>query len=118
VVWWVDLPNAEERVAVLKASLKGKPAKGVDLERVAAACENFSGAEIASIVPAAMFLAFKDGARPIGTADLIEKAGLVVPLARTAPEKIEALRKWAQGKARPATKVVAAGQSAGRVLEL
>ncbi len=117
VVWWVDLPNAEERVAILKASLKGKPAKDVDLEKVAAACENFSGAEIASVVPSAMFLAFKDGARPISTADLILKAGAVVPLARTAPEKIEALRKWAAGKARPATRVIDPGKSSGRMLD-
>jgi ATPase family associated with various cellular activities (AAA)/AAA+ lid domain len=118
VVWWVDLPNEEERVAILKASLKGKPAKNIDLKAVAAATEGYSGAEIASVVPAAMFLAFKDGARPIGTADLLAKAKLVVPLSKTAPEKIAKLREWAVGKARPASKPVEASNGSGRMLDL
>ena len=107
-VWWVDLPNDEERVAVLAASLRlyGRdPSTIAPLTKVADACEGFTGSEIAAIVPDALFMAFADGAREPNAADLINAAKTVVPLSETAKEKIEAMRKWAKGRARPATKV-------------
>ncbi len=111
-VWWVDLPNATERVSVLATALRahgrGKlldslDRSGIRLETVAAGCDGFTGSEIAAIVPDAMFAAFADGAREIETEDLVAAAATVVPLGKTAKEKIEKLRAWAAGRARPAT---------------
>jgi len=107
-IWFVDVPNAEERKAVLKAALVkyGRPKAKIDFAAVAEKCPEYTGAEIAAIVPDALFTAFNDGAREITTADLIEAAGTVVPLTTTASEKIQALRTWAKGRARPATKAI------------
>lgn len=104
-VWFVDVPTGIERVAVLKAALVkyGRPNADIEFGAVANACKNFTGAEIAAIVPDAMFAAFADGAREITTKDLIDAAKTVVPLTTTAAEKITELRKWAKDRARPAT---------------
>jgi hypothetical protein len=122
-IWWIDLPTPTERKAVLSAALRqhGRGEVKVDLTKVAAECNDFTGSEIAAIVPDALFSAFNDGAREITTADLIEAAGTVVPLAKTAEKKIEAMRTWAVGKARPATKPDAeraAGKQRGRNLDI
>ena len=62
----------------------------------------FSGAEIAELVPAAMFTAFADGCRPLTTADLVNAARATVPVSRSAAERIGRLREWARTRARPA----------------
>src|SRR4029077_4440768 len=104
-IWFVDLPNDIEREAVLASALRqyGRGAVPIELAKAAAACEEFTGSEIAAIVPDALFAAFADGAREITTEDLIDAAASVVPLSKTAKEKIMALRAWAVGRARPAS---------------
>jgi SpoVK/Ycf46/Vps4 family AAA+-type ATPase len=107
-MFFVDAPNASERVSVLKASIAASGTKGsakfdVDFDVVCEACDGFTGAEIAAIVPDAMFAAFADGARAVTTVDLVAAAKTVVPLVKTAAEKIERLRKWAAGRARYAS---------------
>lgn len=121
VIWFVDVPTFEERKSVLKAALAkyGRPNAKIDFAAVAKACPEFTGAEIAAIVPDAMFAAFNDGAREITTADLTDAASNVVPLTMTAAEKIKTLRQWAKGRARPATKpVLEAVQTNVRALDL
>lgn len=109
-LWFVDTPNAEERRAVLAAALRahGRGQVEIDLAAVAERCDTFTGAEIAAIVPDALFSAFAEDAREITTADLIAAAATVTPLAETAKEKIKALRDWARDRARPATRATAA----------
>jgi hypothetical protein len=103
-VWFIDLPTASERVGVLQAAMRPRECDARDLGKVAAACDGFTGAEIAAIVPDALFVAFADGAREVTAADLIAAAATVVPLAKTAAEKIAALRTWAAGRARAASR--------------
>lgn len=104
-IFFVDLPNASERVEVLKAALR-EHKRGdikIDHKKVALACEKFTGAEIAAIVPDALFAGFADNGREIKTADLLSAASKVVPLSKTASEKINNLRNWAKANARHAT---------------
>lgn len=114
-IFWVDLPTQEERAAIVAASLKShnRKADGIDLSAVARTTSGFSGAEIAALVPEALFAAFGDGARPISTEDLINAAKTVVPLSTSAATKIDRLRKWADGKARLASKPEAEGDARG-----
>lgn len=104
-VFFVDCPTAAERASILRAALRdnGRDASSIDIEAVADVTADFTGAELAALVPDAMFAAFADGARPITTADMTAAARATVPLVRTAPEKIKALRDWAAGRARPAS---------------
>jgi SpoVK/Ycf46/Vps4 family AAA+-type ATPase len=108
-IWWVDLPNRNERVEIVLAALRAhnRPTtifeNTEEIARVVDACEGFTGAEIAGLVPNALYAAFADNEREITGTDLITAAKTVVPLAKTASEKIERLRSWAQERARPAT---------------
>jgi hypothetical protein len=104
-VWFVDLPTTTERASVLSAALRthGRGDVAVNAAKVAQATEGFTGSEIAAIVPDALFAAFADGAREITTEDLIDAATTVVPLSKTAAEKITKLRDWAVGRARMAS---------------
>jgi len=121
-LWWVDLPNRTERMEVLRSTLRShkRGDVNVDYELLTDSCVNFTGAEIAALVPDALYTAFADGEREINTADLLAAARTTVPLAETAKGKIEAMRNWAKGKARPATSaesVVTGEQNQGRVLD-
>ena len=75
-VWFVDLPNDVEREAVLASALRqyGRGKVKVSYGKIAAATDGFTGSEIASLVPDALFKAFADGAREITTEDLIASA--------------------------------------------
>ena len=118
-IWFVDLPTQDERMAVLAATLR-QHGKGemVNLETVADKTEGFSGAEIAALVPEAMFAAFADKARDVTTDDLLAVAASIVPLSKTAKEKINGIREWAKTKARFASKTADVITSAGRKLDI
>ena len=105
-IWWVDLPSETERKSVLQTALKAnkRSADGIDLLEVALACRDFTGAEIAAIVPEAMFTAFADKKRMITTEDLVKAAGELTPLSKTAGDRIDKMREWAKGKTKPASK--------------
>lgn len=124
-LWFVDLPNREERFEVLGSALRayGRASSVLspeEFESVVDATETFTGSEIAAIVPDALFAAFADDAREIKGADLLKAAKTVVPLSRTAAEKIAELRKWAKDRARSATRSAAVSTKTGdaRVLDV
>lgn len=104
-VWFIDLPTKPERAGIIAAAMRahGRGAVTIDVKALVDATEGFTGSEIAALVPDALFAAFADNAREISTADLVKAAGTVVPLGKTAAEKIGALREWAKTRARPAT---------------
>lgn len=120
-LWFIDLPTQTERTDIIGAALRahGRGDADVSLPTVAAACEDFTGSEIAALVPDALFVAFADGARRLNTADLMNAAKSVVPLAKTAPEKITKIREWGRTRGRAATtpdKVTT--KATGRALEI
>jgi len=110
-VFSVDLPTATERTEILAAALRAHKrdpkALGEDLARIAGGpCEGFSGSEIASLVPEALARAFArdQGRTDLTPADLLAAASEIVPLSKTAPEKIAKIRDWTRsGRARPAS---------------
>lgn len=119
-VFWVDLPTRAERASIAAAALRahGRDPATVDCEAVALATDGFAGAEIAALVPDALFVAFAEGERALSTADLLTAAGTVVPLAKTAGDRIGALREWAKGRARPASLPEADTRAPGRMLDM
>lgn len=107
-LWFVDLPTTGERADIIAAALRshGRHDRATSAElRAAVAAETlgFTGAEVAAIVPDAMYAAFADGGRELTTDDLVAAARQVVPLSKTAADKIGKLREWSQGRARYAT---------------
>lgn len=122
-LFFVDLPTRAERCAIVRTALRytGRGDEAVfpiDIGAVADACDTFTGAELAALVPDALFVAFADGERKLTTADLLSAAARTVPLAKTASEKISALRKWAEGRARNASTRATVQQSSGRSLDI
>lgn len=122
-VFFVDLPNFEEKVEVLKAALAahGRGDLDVSLGRVAEACTDFTSSEIAALVPEAMFKAFAED-RELTTEDLLFEAEGTVPLAKTAEGRIADLRRWGAANAVPASDTPAARMAVptrrGRRLEM
>lgn len=123
-LFFVDLPTATERAAILEATLRQfkRDPKTVNVSAIAGKpTENFTGSEIASIVSEALFAAFADGKRELNTEDLLTAAKAVVKLADTAKEKIERIRKWGRERARPASVATveeAASMNETRVLDI
>ena len=107
-MFFVDIPTEIERRSVLNAALRanGRGDVTIDDIAVAAKTDGFTGAEIAALVPDALYAAFADKAREITTGDLLAAAETVVPLSKTAEEKIARLRKWSETRARKATRQV------------
>jgi SpoVK/Ycf46/Vps4 family AAA+-type ATPase len=105
-IFLLDLPDAEERRAILDLQLRRRrPAHTIPLDVLVDRTAGFSGAELEQIVVEAMHLAFS-AQREFGEPDLIAAASDLVPLSRTAREQLEALKQWASsGRARPASRL-------------
>lgn len=108
-LFFVDLPDTEDRAEILTVALKSHGRSGAltvdDTYRVAAATRDFTGAEIAALIPDALFTAFDDGARQITANDLLKAAAKTTPLAKTAADKIKRLREWGKESATPASSI-------------
>jgi SpoVK/Ycf46/Vps4 family AAA+-type ATPase len=103
-IFFVDLPSAEERAQVFGIHLarRKRSPETFDLDALADASKDFSGAEIEEAVISAMYDAFY-GKREVATADVLASIRQTVPLARTMDEQINRLRSWASGRARNAS---------------
>lgn len=103
-VWWVDLPQPSERKEILKAALRSKKRGHVeiDYDKIVSATDQFTGAEIAELVPEALFTAFADGEREITTDDLLP-AQNYKPLSVTAEKRLNELRAAWKDRVRPAS---------------
>jgi hypothetical protein len=102
-IFFVDLPDAAEREQIFAIHLRrrARDPESFPLSELAAASENFSGAEIEEAINSALYEAFYE------KTDLTENhlfAALrhSVPLSRTMEEQLTHLRTWSQGRARAA----------------
>ena len=112
-IFYVDLPNEEERIEIFAIHLKKhnlKP-KSFSLEVLSKSSEKYSGAEIEKAIDNALLGGFLDGKRKIKTDDIIKALGEFKPLAVLKETDFEALREWAdnsgcrKANADPKTKV-------------
>lgn len=119
-MFFVDLPTSKERGEIIAATLRkfGRSLSNSDIADVVAVTDGFTGAELAALIPDALFTAFEDGARDLTVMDVLSVASSVTPLSKTAKEKIDGLRAWAQGRARLASAPEVSQTSSGRALDL
>lgn len=99
-IFFVDLPDAREREEIVRIHLasRGRDPEAFDLARLAAASEGFSGADLEAAVVGALYRAY--GANGELTLDLLaDELGRTVPLSRSRPEDVAALRAWAAERA-------------------
>lgn len=107
-IFFVDLPSAKERENIFAIHLnnKGRDYKklGLDMDKLVKASEGFSGAEIEEVVNEALFNAYADGQKDVEMKNLLDCITATSPLSRTMAETIANLRKWAEQRARLASK--------------
>ncbi len=99
-IFFVDLPGDEARRQILKIHLQRRKldAASFDLERLSAACEGFSGAEIEQAIVSGLYEAVA-AKQPLRTEHVLTEIGRTRPLSVIMAEKVQALRKWALERA-------------------
>lgn len=105
-IFFIDLPSERERREIFEVHLgKVRPnrLREFDMDQLAFQSEGFNGAEIAQAVYEAMHSAF-DQRREFETEDILRAMSFIVPLSKTAGERIARLQEWAiSGRCRPAS---------------
>lgn len=103
-VFFVDLPSPKEREEILRVHLaaRGRDANKLGAAELTKVLEHWSGAELEQLVQSALFRAFAQK-RDITEGDLRAAAKEIIPLATLHEEKVQALRTWAQSRARRAS---------------
>ncbi len=103
-IFFVDLPAAEERREIFEIHLRRRKrdVTQFDLDRLANEAVGFSGSEIEQAVISTLYTAFEAG-RDITTDDISAAIKETVPLFYTMREDIDMVRRWAKGRARPAS---------------
>jgi AAA+ superfamily predicted ATPase len=98
-IFFVDLPNDEIRKLILAIHLKNRsqPADRFDLEKVATAANGFSGAELEQAIVSALYAAHAQKCE-LSTEHLLAEIQRTQPLSVVMAEKIELLRRWADGR--------------------
>jgi SpoVK/Ycf46/Vps4 family AAA+-type ATPase len=102
-IFFVDLPDADVRAALFAIHLKkfGRDATKFDLQKLAAATDGFSGAEIEQAIASGLYTAFGQK-QPLSTDILLAEVHNTQPLSVTRTEDIQAIRSWAKDRAAPA----------------
>ena len=111
-IFFVDLPALEERRDIFRIHLakRGRDPGQFDLEALAGASDNFSGAEIEQAIISALYDAFYARSE-LTPPHVLEALRETVPLAKTMDEHINRLRSWAEGRARNASVARADGKA-------
>jgi AAA+ superfamily predicted ATPase len=97
--FFVDLPDDVTRAEIARIHLarRGQDTAAFDLDRVGAATDGFSGAEIEQAVVSALYTAFNDGGA-LTTEHILREIASTRPLSVTMAERITALREWASSR--------------------
>ena len=97
-LFWVDLPNEEDRNRILEIHLEKRghltPDTKKGIGRLSNVMQGFSGAEIEKAVLKGMKKAFARG-HALSVKHIEESAKKMVPVAKLEQEKVERQRKWA-----------------------
>jgi SpoVK/Ycf46/Vps4 family AAA+-type ATPase len=103
--WFIDLPDLAERTEIWRIQIArhGRKPEAFDLDALAAASTEWTGSEIEACFSEALFTAYDQERSEPDTELLLRLAKDLVPLARMMSGDIEAIRKWAAGRARRAS---------------
>ena len=103
-VFFVDLPNDEERKEILAIHMERNnlDASAYDLILLSSATRAWNGAEIEQAVASARITAHANDKETTQN-DLLASFGKTIPLSRTMDEQLKQIRSWARTRALPAT---------------
>jgi SpoVK/Ycf46/Vps4 family AAA+-type ATPase len=103
-IFFVDLPDATSREAILKVHLEKRGRnfdmfkKSADLTKFVEKTHGFTGAEIEKVVKTAIEHAFFEK-RELDADDLLDATARIIPISHTMSEQIADLKSWASGRA-------------------
>lgn len=102
-IFFVDLPDADTRVELLRVHLARRKLREDDfaLPALAAAANGFSGAEIEQAIVSGLYAAHAES-RPLDTELLMQEVRGTRPLSVMMAEQVQALREWARERTVPA----------------
>jgi SpoVK/Ycf46/Vps4 family AAA+-type ATPase len=103
-IFFVDLPDQYEREIIFEIHLnkRDRNPKNFDIVLLTKLSEGYTGAEIEASIVSGLYEAFYHS-RDLTTEDLVKALKETVPLSTTMFEQINALRKWANVRARNAS---------------
>ena len=98
-IFFVDLPGPAARAEIFAIHLKrrGIESAGLDIARLVAASEGYSGAEIEQAVVSARYAVRETGAA-LTTEQLLAEIAQTKPLSVVMADDVAALREWARGR--------------------
>ena len=104
-IFYVGLPDAKAREEIFRIHMKKQniDPSGFDLPLLASSPKRLSGAEIEQAIISALYTAFEED-RELNTEDVVAAVKQTVPLSVTMREDIGMVRRWAKGRARPASR--------------
>jgi len=107
--WYIPLPSEVGRKAIFDVHVARVKCceKKIDTDKLALASGGFSGVEIEAAVNGAKGTAYKDGKRPVSTADILAIVKGIIPTSKSASDRIAEMEQWSKGKARWASKTAA-----------
>uniref|UniRef100_A0A7C2JZR0 Uncharacterized AAA domain-containing protein ycf46 n=1 Tax=Schlesneria paludicola TaxID=360056 RepID=A0A7C2JZR0_9PLAN len=102
-MFFIDLPDAAARRRILGIHLarRGRDPAAFDLDRLSAAADGFSGAELEQAVRSGLYAAFSRR-QELSTDILLEELAKTRSLSAVMPERIAHLRAWARERCVPA----------------
>jgi ATP-dependent 26S proteasome regulatory subunit len=103
-IFFIDLPSPAERKEIFRIHVarRGRDPGAYDLDALALAAKEFSGAELEQVVISALYDAFAEG-KELEQRHLLQAIQETVPLATTVREDVDRLREWARIRTRPAS---------------
>jgi SpoVK/Ycf46/Vps4 family AAA+-type ATPase len=102
-MFFIDLPDAAARARILGIHLsrRNRDPAAFDLERLGAAADGFSGAELEQAVRSGLYAAFSQQ-QELSTEILLNELGQTRSLSAVMPERIAQLQAWARERCVPA----------------
>lgn len=99
-VFFVDLPNEDERMEICKIHLerRGIDPASLEIDRMRQFTKGWTGAEVEQCVVGAITTA-RLADRTLESDDLLNQTGKIVPLSQTMREQVEQIRAWALDRA-------------------
>lgn len=117
-LFFVDLPEPAERDEILRIHLNKRKRDadelGLDMEHIVNITHKYTGSELEKAVSEAIIRSFRDGRRPLTTADLVGAIEDTKPIASVMAQQVTALRTWAKERARYASSLAAAANAVGK----
>jgi hypothetical protein len=101
-IFFVDLPSDRVRASIFAIHLanRDQPLQNFDLDKLTAASDGFSGAEIEQAIVASLYAAHAKH-EPLSTGHVLDEIARTRPLSVVMAERIGAMREWAAGRTVP-----------------